>query len=107
MRETQLHFRTITEISEEIASKRLSPVEVTTAMLERIEALDGQLKSYATVTAEQLRWLLHKQRNRKLTPERYRGRLTRCPYRSERPLLYEGCPDDGRGESACGSRTNV
>ena len=53
MHETPLHFRTITEISEEIASKQLSPVDVTSAMLERIEELDGQLKSYVTVIAEQ------------------------------------------------------
>ena len=53
MRETPLHFRTITEISEDIAAKQLSPVDVTAAMLQRIEELDGQLKSYATVIPEQ------------------------------------------------------
>ncbi len=53
MHETPLHFRTITEIAEQIASKQLSPVDVTTAMLQRIEELDGQLKSYPTVIAEQ------------------------------------------------------
>ena len=52
MRETPLHFRTITEISEDIAAKQLSPVDVTAAMLQRIEQLDGQLKSYATVMAD-------------------------------------------------------
>ncbi len=53
MHETSLHFRTITEIAEDIASKQLSPVGITSAMLQRIEELDGQLKSYATVIAEQ------------------------------------------------------
>ena len=52
MCETPLYFKTITEISEEIASKQLSPVDVTAAMLDRIEQLDGQLKSYATVMAD-------------------------------------------------------
>ena len=52
MSETPLHFRTITEIAERIAAKELSPVDVTAAMLERIEQLDGQLKSYATVMSE-------------------------------------------------------
>ena len=52
MRETPLHFRTITEISKEISAKQLSPVEVTAAMLARIDALDVRLKSYATVTAD-------------------------------------------------------
>ncbi len=53
MSETALHFKTITEIAEGIASKQLSPVDVTTAVLERIDQLDGQLMSYATVMAEQ------------------------------------------------------
>ncbi len=52
MCETPLHFKSITEIAEEIASKQLSPVDVTAAMLQRIEQLDGQLKSYATVMAD-------------------------------------------------------
>ena len=52
MHETPLHFRTITDIAEGIASKQLSPVEVTAAMLERIDRLDSRLKSYATVMAE-------------------------------------------------------
>ena len=52
MSETPLHFKTITEIAEAIASKELSPVDVTTAMLARIEQLDGQLMSYATVMSE-------------------------------------------------------
>ena len=37
MREKPFHFRTITEIADEIASKQLSPVDVTSAMLERID----------------------------------------------------------------------
>ena len=52
MCETPLHFKSITEIAEEIASKQLSPVDVTSAMLQRIEQLDSQLKSYATVIAD-------------------------------------------------------
>ena len=52
MAETPLHFRTITEISEVIASKQVSPVEITAAMLQRIDELDGRLKSYATVMAD-------------------------------------------------------
>ena len=52
MSETPLHFKTITEIAEAIASKELSPVDVTTAMFARIEQLDGQLMSYATVMSE-------------------------------------------------------
>ncbi len=45
LKDTPLHFKTITEIAELIESKRLSPVELTTYMLDRIAALDGRLKS--------------------------------------------------------------
>ena len=47
-----LHFKTITEVSELIKAKHISPVEVTTAILDRIDQLDSHLKSYATVTAD-------------------------------------------------------
>ena len=52
MAEIPLHYQTIEEVSARLGSRELSPVELTTAMLERIEALDGDLKSYATVMAE-------------------------------------------------------
>ena len=52
MTETPLHYKTIIEIAGLIESRELSPVEVTSAMLERIDALDGHLKSYATVMAD-------------------------------------------------------
>jgi amidase len=48
-----LHYQTITELSGLIKSREISPVEVTEAQLARIEALDGKLKSYATVMADQ------------------------------------------------------
>ncbi len=46
-----LYYQTITEVAALIKSKEVSPVEVTTALLERIEAIDGRLRSYATVMA--------------------------------------------------------
>ncbi len=52
MHETPLYFKTIIEIAEAIASRQLSPVDVTIAMLERIEQLDAQWMSYATVMPE-------------------------------------------------------
>ncbi|MCH8103788.1 MAG: Asp-tRNA(Asn)/Glu-tRNA(Gln) amidotransferase GatCAB subunit A, partial [Chloroflexi bacterium] len=48
-----LHYKTITEISGLIRDRELSPVEVTEAQLTRIESLDGRLRSYATVMAEE------------------------------------------------------
>ena len=52
MPDTPLHYQTITEIASLIQSKQLSPVELTSAILGRIEALDGDLKSYATLMAD-------------------------------------------------------
>lgn len=78
MCETPLYFRTITEIAEEIASKQLSPVDVTAAMLQRIDQLDGQLKSYATVTADQA-MAAAQAAEREITDGKYRGPLHGIP----------------------------
>ena len=48
-----MHYKTIYELAPLIKSGDLSPVELTRSQLERIEKLDGNLKSYATVTVEQ------------------------------------------------------
>lgn len=52
MTDTPLHYKTITQVAALIESRELSPFEVTNSMLERIDALDGHLKSYATVMSE-------------------------------------------------------
>ena len=78
MHETPLHFRTITEISAEIASKQLSPVDVTSAMLERIEEFDGQLKSYATVMADSA-MAAAQEAEREINTGTYRGPLHGIP----------------------------
>ena len=52
MPDTPLHYQTIAEVGARLQSRELSPVELTSAILERIEALDVGLKSYATVMAD-------------------------------------------------------
>ena len=47
-----LHYLEITELARLLASRKLSPVELTEAMLRRIERVDPGLKSYALVTPE-------------------------------------------------------
>ena len=47
-----LHFETLTRISELIRSRAISSVEVTRALLDRIAQLDGKYRSYATVLAD-------------------------------------------------------
>jgi aspartyl-tRNA(Asn)/glutamyl-tRNA(Gln) amidotransferase subunit A len=47
------HFLTITEASQLIERRELSPVELTRAFLDRIAALDPRLNAYLLVTADQ------------------------------------------------------
>jgi amidase len=52
MSATDIHYLGLVEIGRQIHAKKLSPLEVTKMMLERIERLDGKLKSYAYVMSE-------------------------------------------------------
>ena len=52
MPDTPLHYQTIAEVGARLQARELSPVELTQAILARIESLDGDLKSYATVMSE-------------------------------------------------------
>ena len=49
---TDLPFATITELAAAYRARSLSPVEVTQAMLARIDRLDPTLHSYLTLTPE-------------------------------------------------------
>lgn len=49
---TDWHYATLTETAAAIRSRKISPVELTNALLARIARLDPSLHSYATVTAE-------------------------------------------------------
>jgi aspartyl-tRNA(Asn)/glutamyl-tRNA(Gln) amidotransferase subunit A len=49
---TELHHRSIVELSAAYDARSLSPVELVTALLARIEAIDGQYLSYLAVLAE-------------------------------------------------------
>jgi amidase len=48
----EIHYLSLLEVSDRIRRKELSATTVTTALLDRIERLDGTLKSYLLVTAE-------------------------------------------------------
>lgn len=49
---SDLHYLEIAELAARIEARELSPVEVTRAQLDRIDALDPSLRSYALVTAD-------------------------------------------------------
>ena len=53
MQEAPIHYNTISQVASLIEAKELSPVELTEAMLARIDAVDGRYLSYATVMADQ------------------------------------------------------
>jgi len=55
MKDKELCFLTIGELSKLIEKKGVSPVEVTTSFLERIDQLDGQINAYITVLADEAR----------------------------------------------------
>ena len=101
MRETPLHFRTITEISEEIAAKQLSPVDVTAAMLARIEQFDGQLKSYETVIPEPA-MAAAQEAEQEINAGRYRGPLHGVPIAVKDLCFTKGLPTRGGVEVLAG-----
>ena len=53
MQTTELHYLTIAEAAPLIADKRLSPVELVSAHLERIERTDDRLNSFITLLADE------------------------------------------------------
>jgi amidase len=50
---TDLHYLGLVEVGQQIHARKLSSLEVTNAMLERIQRLDDKFKSYVYVMAEQ------------------------------------------------------
>lgn len=73
-----IHFSSLTDVGRLIKTGRLSPVALTRTMLERIEAIDSELKSFATVTSE--RALADAQRaEQEIASGRYRGPLHGVP----------------------------
>jgi len=73
-----VHFMTIAELAPLLQAGTLSPVELTRVMLDRIDALDGRLRCYATVTAE-LAMQQAEQAEREIAAGAYRGTLHGIP----------------------------
>jgi amidase len=73
-----MYFKTISELAPLIESGDISPVELAQSQLDRINDLDGNLKSYATVTAD-LALDQAKQAERDIGSGDYRGKLHGIP----------------------------
>ena len=52
MTTSAMHYMTLTEVAALLRAKKLSPVELTRTLLDRISRLDGRLHSYITVTGD-------------------------------------------------------
>lgn len=76
---SELAFLTIAEASRLIGERKLSPVELTEAYLDRIAALDSQLDSFVTLTAERAR-AEAKQAETAIAANGPRSRLHGIPY---------------------------
>ena len=76
---TELHYLSVTEASRLIRQRRLSPVELTRAFLDRIETFDPQLNAYLLVTAERA---LEQAREAEaeIAAGRYRGPMHGIPF---------------------------
>ncbi len=73
-----MHYQTISGLAPRIEAGDISPVELTRSQLDRIAALDGNLKSYATVTAE-LAIRQAEIAEREIAEGNYRGKLHGIP----------------------------
>ena len=73
-----MHYKTISELAPLIESGELSPVDLTRSQLERIKALDGTLKSFATVTSD-LAINQAEIARKEITSGKYRGKLHGIP----------------------------
>ncbi len=94
MADIPLHYQTITEVAGRLASREISSVELTQAMLDRITALDGELKSYATVMAQQA-LAAARASEAEIAAGRYRGGLHGVPIAVKDLCFTIGVPTMG------------
>ncbi|HIF72756.1 MAG TPA: amidase [Dehalococcoidia bacterium] len=73
-----MHFKTISELAPLIETGDISPVELAQSQLDRIDELDGTLKTYATVTAD-LALEQARQAEQDIAGGNYQGKLHGIP----------------------------
>jgi amidase len=89
-----LYFLTISELAGLIREKQVSPVEVTEAILSRIEALDGRYSNYATVMADHAMDSAQRAEN-EIAAGRYLGPLHGVPVAVKDLCFTRGVPTMG------------
>ena len=91
---SDLHYLSLDEVARRLKARKVSSVEATTALLDRIEALDPKLKAYATVTRD--RALADaKARDAETAAGRSRGPLHGVPIAVKDLCNTEGVPTAG------------
>ena len=91
MTDSDLHFLELTEVAHLIQTRKLSPVELTEAMLRRIDTLDKRLHAYALVTAELALEQARRAEN-EIMQFRYRGALHGVPIGLKDLCYTQGIP---------------
>ena len=89
-----IHFASISKVADLLESKEISPVELTEFMLNRIEALDANLKSYATICWDHAMEAAIKA-EREITAGNYRGPLHGIPIAVKDLCYTNGIPTVG------------
>ena len=95
MASKDLHYLELLDVARRVQSKELSPVEVTEALLQRIERKDKRLKSYATLTPE-LALKQARQAEAEIAKGRIRGPLHGVPI-AVKDLCYTKSIPTGAG----------
>ena len=89
-----LHFKDLAQIACLLQSRTVSPVELTRMMLQRIEDLDGQLKSFVCVTGDRA-LAMARSAEREITAGCYRGPLHGVPVALKDLFDMRGIPTLG------------
>ena len=88
-RESEFLRWSIKEISKHLRSKKISPVEVVTALLERIQDVDPIINSYITVMSDEA-LNAAKQAERQITKGKYKGAMHGIPIGLKDLIYTEG-----------------
>src|SRR5215471_4814439 len=89
MAASEIIFRSVAELAPLLKARRLSPVEVVRAYLDRIDALNPRVNAFITVTAERALEQARKA-EKEIAAGRYRGPLHGVPYAPKDLLATKG-----------------
>ena len=94
MDRAEIPFQTVATLGQLIRNGELSPVEVTEAYLQRVESLNGSIRAYLTVTADQARQAAS-DAEEEIAAGRYRGPLHGIPVAVKDQIYTQGIRTTG------------